>query len=582
MCGIVGSNFKSDSFYNSIKLLNHRGPDNLGYMQYNNNQFGHTRLSIIDLDDEANQPMEYDDIIITFNGEIYNYKELISSNNLKCKTKSDTEVLIRLYQKYDTEFLNMIEGMFSFCIFDKKKNRFFCARDRFGKKPLYYYYKDGRFIYASEIKAILNILKSELSLNNTALYEYLSFLTPINGNTFYKGINKLEASSYFTLQNKELKISKYFDFNNIEYQNDNEDIILKNVEDILIEATKKRLVSDVSVGTFLSGGIDSSFISSLYSKISNTKIDTFSLGFDEMSSYNELPYAKQVSKFISSNHHEVIITKKDYINNIDEMISYCDEPFADTASIPTYLLSKFTKENGIKVVLSGEGGDENFLGYGLYSKLLNYQTSLSTSDFNLTREWEYDNRLRNNQRIYQSYGECFTESQKERLFVDYKKIYRLSSYTSSYDNLKWMSYIDFKVWISEVLMTKVDRMSMANSLEVRAPFLDHKLVKYLFSVDNNIKKGNTSKYLLKKIALKYLPKEIVYREKKGFSSPYIEWLFQEYKDEVLLTILRVNSQLKLFNEEFVKFLYNEAKEKRFKQHLWNLFIFSRWFEKVYL
>lgn len=583
MCGIVGSNFKSDLFKDATLLINHRGPDFRGYYEYENNQFGHTRLSIIDLDSEANQPMVFDDIVITFNGEIYNYKELIREENLTCLTKSDTEVIIRLYLKFGNNFLNKLQGMFSFCIYDKKINKFFCARDRFGKKPFYYYFKDGQFVYSSEIKAIIKILGKIPELNKEALSEYLSFLTPINNNTFYKNIKKLEAGTLLTVHKNLMEIKKYYSLDNIKTKHFNETEILTSVENILVESVKSRLVGDVEVATLLSGGLDSSFISALYAQESSNKINTFCIGYDEHLHYSELSYAKIVAKHINSNHHELIISKNDFIETIDKMLDHTDEPFADTASIPTYLLSKYIHKKDIKVALSGEGSDESFLGYDNYFKMLEFYNQESKQEkFNLTKEWEYNNRAFENKIIYQTCGETFTERQKEKLFNTHEINNHLKEYISSYPPVKWLTYIDFRIWIAEVLMTKIDRMSMAHSLELRAPFLDYRLVEYLLQVDEKIKCGNTNKYLLKKIALKYLPSEIVNRQKKGFSSPFIEWLHDEFKDEILETILRVNKHLDIFNEDFIKFLYNESKEKKFKQHIWNIFIFARWFEKVYL
>jgi asparagine synthase (glutamine-hydrolysing) len=584
MCGIVGTNFRSDNFNKSIKLLKHRGPDNQGYYEFENNQFGHTRLSIIDLDEEANQPMVFDDLIITFNGEIYNYQELIEKENLNCITKSDTEVLIRLYQKYEKQFLNKLNGMFSFCIFDKKKNSFFCARDRFGKKPFYYYFKENKFIYASELKSILNILDIKPDMNLTAFYEYLSFMAPINDNTFYKDIKKLEAGTFIYLDKNDFKIDRYYDLNNIKTTQFDEKEILDNIEKLLISSVKSRLVSDVEVATLLSGGVDSSLTSALYSKYSNKQINTFCIGYDEHTHYSELPYAQIVSKHINSNHHELVIGKSNFIEAIDKMLEHTDEPFGDSASIPTYLLSEYINKQGIKVALSGEGSDESFLGYDNYFKMLEfYKSNTKPLDFTLTKEWEYNKRAYLNQPIYQTCGETFTEKQKEILFSNYKEKNYLANYkTNNYSPEKWLTYIDFKIWISEVLMTKIDRMSMAHSLELRAPFLDYNLVEYMLSVDENLKRGNTNKYLLKQVAEKYLPLEIVHRQKKGFSSPFIEWTIDYYKDQCLNIILEVNDNLHLFNKDFILFLYNQAKEKKFKQHFWNIFIFSKWFKKVYL
>jgi len=581
MCGIVGTNFLSKDFEKSVDLIRHRGPDNQSQLIYKNNQFGHTRLSIIDLENEANQPMEFDDIVIVFNGEIYNYKELIQKHSLKTVTKSDTEVLIRLYQKYGIDFLNYLNGMFSFCIYDKRKNRFFCARDRFGKKPFFYYYKNGKFIFASEIKVILNLIQQTPLINWNAFYEYLSFITPLFPNTFYEDIEKLPAGYYLILDNN-LKIEKYYDIDNLESSYFEEKKVLTNIEELLIDSVKKRLVGDVKVASLLSGGVDSSLISALYSQMAG-KIDTFSIGYDEYLHYSELDYAKIVAKHINSNHNEIVISKKDFIENIENIINAVDEPFGDSAIIPTSILSKSIHQSGIKVALSGEGSDENFLGYDNYFKIFEYYKKKAVNEpFNLSKEWEYNYRKLNNLPIFQGSGEVFTENQKKLLLKNYKEKFLIKNYIIDYPPVKWAGYIDFKIWIAEVLMTKIDRASMMHSVEIRAPFLDYRLVEYMLKVDDKIKKGNTNKSLLKKISVKYLPKEIVFRRKKGFSSPFIEWLYDEYGIEILDIILKVNKELNIFNEDFVKFLFYEAKEKRFKQHLWQLYIFAKWFRKVYL
>lgn len=557
MCGIVGTNFLSDNFEKSIELIKHRGPDNQSSLTYKNNMFGHTRLSIIDLDSEANQPMTFDDIIITFNGEIYNYQELIKDENLDCKTKSDTEVLIRLYQKYGENFLDKLNGMFSFCIYDKKKDKFFCARDRFGKKPFYYYCKNGKFIYASEIKSILKLLDNTPKLNRIALEQYLTFWAPLNDNTFYNNIKKLPASHQLIFEKKQIRISRYFSLENIDTKYFDELESINDIEELLFRSIESRLVGDVDVASMLSGGIDSSLISSLYSKIGNNTIDTYSIGYDEYLHYSELDYARIVAKDIGSNHHEIIMSRTIFIETIDKMIEALDEPLGDSACIPTYLLSREIAQDSFKVALSGEGSDEIFLGYDKYFSMMD------------------------DKEPYLMINSAFSEEQKSSLFKNYQKI-KYENIQVYKNRLQQMSYRDLKIWIPEVLMTKIDRMSMANSLELRAPFLDHRLVEYLLAVDSEIKKGDSNKHLLKKTVLKYLPQEIVNRRKKGFSSPFIEWLYEEYKDEVYNTIERVNKKLDIFNMDFVKFLYNEAKEKRFKQHMWNLYIFVRWFEKVYL
>ena len=581
MCGIVGSNFLSSNFNKAIDLITHRGPDNQSTLIYKNNQFGHTRLSIIDLDNEANQPMEFDNIILVFNGEIYNYKELINNHNLTVKTKSDSEVIIRLYQKYGEHFLKYLNGMFAFSIFDKKNNRFFCARDRFGKKPFFYYFKNNKFIFASEIKSIIKLLNTTPNIDYTAFIQYLKFMSPIFDKTIYQNIKKLPAG-YYLSYDKQLKIKKWYKIENIKTKIYNEQKSINKIEELLIDSINLRLQSDVKITSLLSGGVDSSLISAIYSRLTNKKIDTFSIGYNEYKNYCELDYAKIVAKHINSNHFELQIGQNEYIEQIENILNVIDEPFADSAIIPTYILSKYINKQGFKVALSGEGSDENFLGYDNYFKIFQYyQMNINKLEkFDLTKEWEYKKRNFFNSQIFYSSGETFTNKQLELLLQKFQLT--PLPYNAKYDFVKWVSYADFKYWIENVLTTKIDRASMANSLEIRAPFLDYRLVEFCFQIDNKLKLGDTNKYLLKKIANKYLPKEIVYRRKKGFSSPYIEWLFDEYKDKLLKTILEVNKQTNYFNENFIKYLYNEAKEKRFKQHFYNIYIFSRWFQKEYL
>lgn len=595
MCGILGSNFISENFNNALELLNNRGPDFKNFININNVQLGHTRLSIIDLDEEANQPMIFDDIVLVFNGEIYNYKELIKSENLLCKTKSDSEVLIRLYQKYNFDFLNKLNGMFSFCIFDIKKNLFFCARDRYGKKPLFYFYKNNKFIFSSSIKSILKLIDHKPNLNKVALNKYLQYFVSYGEDTFYQNIYKLESSTYLIYQAdiaNELIKKKYYKINTYKSIFD-EDKAINDIEELLFKSIELRLNSDVEVASLLSGGIDSSLISALYSKISGKRINTFSIGYNEYKNYCELNYANITAKHINSYHHPIQINKNDYIDFFENSLNALEEPHGDSAAIPLNILCNKINKNGIKTVLSGEGSDELFLGYDNYSKFLKYyefQKSLSSqqSTFldeiisslqNNTKESEYLRRIVKKENLYNSFGEIFTDIQRKKLF---NKLPTYKSENTKKDPVDWMSYIDLKIWLGDALLSKVDRISMNNSLEVRTPFLDYNLVNYVFSINSNIKVGDTNKYLLKKIANKYLPSTIINRTKKGFNSPFNEWLNEEYKSSILDTILEVNKKSNLFNEEYIKYLYNLAQNKKFKQHLYSLFVFSLWYKKEYI
>ena len=592
MCGIVGSNFKPNKNIEAlVEMISHRGPDHSGAKVIGSNYFGHSRLSIIDLHKEADQPMVFDDILIVYNGEIYNYEELKKDEELICKTKSDTEVLIRLYQKHGTGFLHKLNGMFSFCIYDIKNDLYFCARDRFGKKPFYYYGEKGRFAFSSKIEPIIDILGQRPKINKTALSQYLQYFVPLSPNTFYQGIHKLEAGSFLTFKNGELKTKKYYKINTYKKIKD-ETTALKDIEELLYKSVTSRLVGDVEVGTLLSGGIDSSLISALYSKISGKKIKTFSVGYSEHKRYSELDFAAIAANHIGSDHHPLEISKKEFIGAFDEVMDSLEEPHGDSAAIPLYLLMKEVNKEGIKTLLSGEGSDEIFLGYDNYAKFLKYyefEKSLSSSqnEFmdsiisalqNQTKESEYLRRIIKKETLYKSFGEIYNDKQKKKLF---KHVPSFKSEKPKKDPVDWMSYIDLKIWLGESLLSKVDKISMARGVEVRNPFLDFRLVNYLFSVESKIKTGDTNKYLLKKIASKHIPQTIIHRTKKGFNSPFNEWIFGYYGDEILHTILRVNAQTDYFNEEYVKFIYERGKDKKFKQHLWSLFIFSKWFEKVY-
>ncbi len=593
MCGIVGANFKPEfDFFELTKLLDKRGPDNIGVKNIENNYFGHTRLSIIDLDEEANQPMEFDDIVIVFNGEIYNFEELKKDENLNCITKSDTEVLIRLYQKYDTEFLKLINGAFSFCIYDRGKNRYFCSRDRYGKKPFYYFEKDGKFIFASLITPIIKAIGFTPRMNRIALSQYLQYFTPLTPNTFYEGILKLPKGSYLLFENGKIAIKKYYRLKTYKRIHD-EETALSLIENTLSKSVVERLHSDVEIGSLLSGGIDSSLISTIYANITGKKIKTFSIGYDGYEKYCELPYALKVAQNIKSDHTAVKFTKKDFLDNFDEVLHSLEEPHADHASSPLFHLSKIIKQSGIKTVFSGEGSDELFLGYNNYQKFYDYyefkktlsneqkrflKLNLGTATSN-TKEIEYLQRIFNDETIYNSFGEIFTKSQKSKLF---KKVPLFGEFVEKSDPIDWMSSVDMETWLGESLLSKVDKITMSQGVESRNPFLDFRLVDLAFSIDSKLKLGDTNKYLLKKVAYKYLPKEIVERRKKGFNSPYNEWLIEEFGDEILATILKANSSHNLFNISYIKELFNYAKDNKLKQHTYALYIFSIWYNKTYL
>ncbi len=558
MCGILGAvgNFEKDRFQRALKRVSHRGPDHCGIYAENGVHFGHTRLAIIDLLDEANQPFIKDQYVLIFNGEIYNFHELTKKYNLECYTKSDSEVIISLYEKIGLRFLEELEGLFAFGLYDSEEQKIVLARDRFGKKPLFFYHHDNEFIFASEMKSLLALLDFKPALNIQALQEYLAYLAPLVPNTFFEGIKKLESSHYmiYDLNSNLLKIDKYYDlidsYSKIEKP--------KCIEELIFSSVQSRLLSDVKIASLLSGGVDSTLISALYSKIANKKISTFSIGYEEHKKYDELEFAKIASKFIGSNSHEYRLKRDEFLESIDLVISIFDEPLGDSASIPLFFLSKAVHQEGFKVALSGEGSDEIFLGYDRYLSIIE------------------------NKRVgeYGGFIEAFSPSELSRLMPNAKDIRRFEQIHERIGgDSKVLSTIDLSHWIPEVLMSKVDRMSMASSVEVRSPFLDRNLVENVLSIKESEKLKGGTKALLKEIAIKFIPKEIVYRKKKGFSSPYFEWYYSEYGDEILELFFRVNKRVGLFNQDYLKILYNHRDENR--QKLWSLIIFCRWFESYY-
>lgn len=592
MCFIAGANFHPKNPEKILKMMQNRGPDASKTKTIGKNFFAHSRLSIIDPSNSSNQPMILDNLCIVFNGEIYNYQNLINEHKLVCKTKSDTEVILQLYKKLGKKSLDLLDGIFAFCIYDENTGEFFCARDRFGKKPFYYYFEHGKFIFASEIKVIIEFLQFTPKMNNQALNEYLQFFTPITPSTFFENIYKLPAGAYLHYHSNEFKIKKYYHLKIKKKIFDTENAIIKT-EQILQQAVQKRIVCDAKVGSLLSGGLDSSLVSSIYSKISAQKIDTFSVGYENFENYDETKYAKIVSKHIDSNHFERKISKNEFIQSLDDFLTNIDEPHADSAAIALNILLDDVKVQKIKVLLSGEGSDELFFGYPTYKKIYSFYhffTSLSASQRkflentyksfeNESKEFEYFRRFLQHEPIYNGYGEIFHTTLKNNL---YKVPFQIVQQQDIKDELDGMAMRDFKIWLGEALLTKLDFVGMNKAIEIRAPFLDPDIVQTAFSIDSNLRFGNESKHLIKNIAQKYLPKEIINRKKKAFNLPFNEWLHKEYKDDILNTILEANENHRLFKNEYIIKLFEKSKNNLFRQHIWTLYIFSRWFKKIYL
>lgn len=560
MCGITGIiNLDNKAvepalLSASVSSIRHRGPDNQGIYVDGNIGLGHARLSIIDLDSRSNQPFFSTDkqFAIVFNGEIYNFKEVrleLEKKGYFFQTSSDTEVILIAWLHWKNACVAKLKGMFAFCIADIKNAQFFLARDRIGIKPLYYYQSEQTFVFASEIKALLKFGMAGKKVNFQALSEYMWYGNPLGANTFYSEIQELPPGYFATVSKKGFETEPYWKAQS--YTADNkisENDAIERTRGLLEDAVKSHLIADVPVGVFLSGGIDSSAITAFAAKHFSGRIETFSAGFDFDKGVNELPKAALVARHFNTKHHELHISAQNITDTIEALVSCHDEPFADAANIPLYLLCKEIKST-VKVVLQGDGGDEVFGGYKRYKALQNiglwkaanvllsmvpsnnrssylrlrrFALAVSqTSDWKkiallLTVETEKSSPLRVlNQDLRQKLSAC-------NPFERYKKV---MGSNSNDDLVQRLFYTDMRVILPDTFLEKVDKSTMAHGVEVRVPFLDTDLVEYALTVPSKIKvKKGAAKYLLKKALRGVVPDFILDAPKTGFGVPYSYWL----------------------------------------------------------
>ena len=572
MCGIGGMiEFKSKKVVSEAFLLKinsvqkHRGPDANGIWIEKNKKvgFAHTRLSILDISKKANQPFVDHGCVLTFNGEIYNFreiKEILEKKGYKFTTNnSDTEVLLFAYKEWKTNCLDYLRGMFAFAIWDSYDKKLWLVRDRVGVKPLYYKINNERLIFASEIKAILLDKSYKPNIDEESLFHYLSFLCTPAPNTMFKGIKKLEAGSWLLIdQNGKIKKKKYWDPIKDKKNFTNDDPTFKEkIFGELENSVKLRTVSDVDVGVFLSGGIDSSTNATLFSKSTKKQIKTFSVGYDKnyQSYKSELEYAKLVSKKIGSKHFEIKLSKKHFTKIIEKMIFHQDEPISDPVCFPIYYVSKLAVSKNVKVCQVGEGADELFFGYSNWARTIKINKILNNFFFRFFKKtikflmkffkfdhiYSFDLLSRSIKKlpIFWSGAEAFSESEKKRILSKKmrKKFVSRSSWeiiephftifnkTAKYNNLEnWMTYIDLKLRLPELLLMRIDKMSMACGLEARVPFLDHVLISRMIDIPKNIKfKNQKLKCLLKDCVKNLIPEIIVKRKKQGFGLPLKDW-----------------------------------------------------------
>ena len=594
MCGLFGIiNFNKrpvdlDESKRTLAILDHRGPDGSAYYHRDHVFLGHTRLSIIDLEGGW-QPIYTEDgrYLVIFNGEIYNHEELrpaLIAKGHRFKTRSDTEVLVHLFEEERERFLDKLIGMFAFAIYDTKTEELFLARDRIGIKPLYYFCDGKQFIFASEMKAIIKSGLIPLEVDDRIVYQFLTLHHSIPPDTLVKGIKSLKPGHYLFVNGAPGAQVPFWDIeSNADKQLLSYGDAERRVEDLLYDAVEKRLMSEVPLGLFLSGGVDSSLVAVLMHKMVGSGIKTFSIGFKEKE-FSELPYSRRVSTLIDSDHVEIIVTPQDMMDNIENVVWFRETPISEPSDIPIHLLCKAAAEK-VTVVLTGEGGDEVFGGYAKYHfeniarrlaplsnpvvrRLLRNKLCdavipqrlgtaldlLLTRDryrryyrwFSYFREEELETYLRDDRRELLAAGNAFAE------IIDGKRFKT---------NIEEMQYLDIKAWLPDNLLLRADRLSMASGLEARVPFLDHRLVELSYLVPTRFKvHGSTGKYLIKKIAEKYLDRDILYRQKVGFTVPVGRWLRADLKDFLVSHVTRSDS----FCAEYLK---RESIERLVAEHV---------------
>ncbi len=618
MCGITGYiDFNNELDISNIKsmtnVLAHRGPDASGfefdpsYEKYNL-AFGHKRLSIIDLKPTSNQPFfnESKDYWLVFNGEIYNYLEIrqeLMSLGYNFKTNSDTEVVLRSYIEWGVKCVDRFIGMFAFSIFDKIKNKLFIFRDRAGVKPVNYYFKNNLFIFSSEIKSFHKIsnFNKELDLNSVAMFFRHGYIH--SPNSIYKNVKKVKPGQYleFCLTNKKISTFTYWDV--IDCYNKPKLVLSlseakQEMSKLFKSAFNYRMVSDVPVGVFLSGGYDSSTTAAILSDTNSQKINTFTIGFNN-SKYDESENAEKIAKHLGTNH-ETLHFKKNHIEDIIKDIPfYYDEPFGDSSAIPSILVSKLAKKH-VSVVLSSDGGDELFAGYGKHFQHVSlYKMIGKTPNFikNSLSFLEKHPRFKHRKGIFSS--KSFNDLLKVRLetivftdddlskMLNFDYIYYNTPFNEfdrlneSNDYINKLLAIDYKTYLENDILTKVDRATMSQSIEGREPFLDHRLLEFCSTLDSSFKynKG-VSKYLLKEINKDYIPDNLMDKTKKGFSGPVDLWLRESLLDELNILLNSNEFPTHILNQNYlIKYVTDFIKGRHNNWYkVYQVYSFLSWFK----
>lgn len=618
MCGICGifeyerlTDIAGEVVHRMNQTMIHRGPDDGGVFVGPGIGLGHRRLSIIDLAG-GHQPMSNEDgtIWVLLNGEIYNYPELradLLPRGHQFATKSDTEAIVHLYEEYGEDCFARLRGMFAIALWDSKNRKLILARDRVGKKPLFYSANGKRILFGSELKALLAADSLSGGIDEQALSDYFSFGYIPAPKTIYRAVRKVLPGHYLVATAGGVRETKYWDlsFRNVEQHSEEE--WSERLRHSLCEATRVRLMSDVPLGAFLSGGIDSSSVVAMMSHLMKRAVTTCSIGFNE-AKYNEAEYAEQVSKLFSTDHHVETVTPN-ATEIVDKLAWHYDEPFADSSAIPTYYVSKIARGH-VTVALGGDGGDESFAGYRRY-KLDYYENrlrahfpaALRRSVFGPLGRWypplAWAPRVFRAKATFQSLSRSplegyfnsvsyFRPDDKQRLFTsDFRG--KLGGYDSlnvfreyydradTDDPLSKIQYVDIKTYLTDDILTKVDRASMAVSLEVRAPMLDHQFMELAAAIPSSLKLRNgTGKYILKKALEPTLPADILYRAKQGFAIPLGDWFKRELKDMAHQVILETDDGV--LDKRFLRTIWDQHQKNYYDRSalLWATLMFRKW------
>lgn len=629
MCGLAGfidfnKRSKRSDLVNMTDILHHRGPNDSGYELYKlqnaNIGLGHRRLSILDLSNHGSQPMDFEHYTIVYNGEIYNFREIrreLENCNYSFSSDSDTEVILKAFHKWGIKSVDKLNGMFLIVILDRKKNKVTIIRDRAGVKPCYYYYENDTFLFSSELKSFHEHPGFERSINFSSLGDYLQYGYIAEPYSIFENTYKLESGFYLEIDISAKKVQKgkywdVMDFYNKPKIKIGEEEALAEVENLMMSSFNYRMVSDVPVGIFLSGGYDSSIVTAMLQSERTEKLNTFTIGFEEKG-FDEAPYAKAIASHLGTNHTEYYCTQKDALSIIPKLCDVFDEPFGDISAIPTVLVSQLAKKD-VTVSLSADGGDEIFAGYSKYELCLNYlrgvdkiptlfrsplssvMSSLNPKYipyFNQTYNFETKylkatNALlaKNAVELMKLSSQHFTRNQITTLLKpqirNMKTNFDLKTNNHN-DALNSMLAIDYKTYMVDDVLTKVDRATMSASLEGREPLLDYRLIEFVAQLPSELKyKNGVKKYLLKKITHKYLPEKLMDRKKMGFGVPISDWFKDELKEYFLTYLSKERLEREgIFNVDEVirlrnRFLNGNNEGAR---RLWFILMFELWYEK---